>query len=167
MSSLDLISFAANENHVKFRSTLNEMLYSRLSEAIKEKTKDMVSEIFETEKVSDTTEIAEYVSSIIEQAEQTLGTEFTQEEIAESTSHILDLLEKAKKEDEKEEEEEEEEDKDEEEEEEEEEDEEEEEEDEEEEVEDKQEKEEDKDEKKAGKKAKQVFHFDINSHKKG
>jgi hypothetical protein len=52
MSSLDLISFAANENHVKFRSTLNEMLYSRLSEAIKEKTKDMVSEIFETEKVS-------------------------------------------------------------------------------------------------------------------
>jgi hypothetical protein len=163
MSSLDLINFAANENHVKFRSALNEMLYSRLSEAIKEKTKDMVSEIFETEKVSDTTEIAEYVSSIIEQAEQTLGTEFTEEEIAESTSHILDLLEKAKKEDEKEEEEEEEEEEDEEEEEEEED----EDEEEEEEVEDKQEKEEDKDEKKAGKKAKQVFHFDINSHKKG
>jgi hypothetical protein len=159
MSSLDLIKFAANENHVKFRSALSDMLYGKLAEAIQETTKDMVAEIFETQRVDDNSALVEYVSSVIEQAEHQLETEFTQEEIAESTSHILSLLEKAKKKDEEEEDEKEED---------EEEDEDEEEEDEdEEEVEDKQEKEEDKDEKKAGKKAKQVFHFDINSHKKG
>lgn len=161
MSSLDLIKFAADENHVKFRSALNEMLYSKLSEAVKEATVNMVAEIFDTQRADDSSELAEYVSNVIEQAETQLGTEFTEEEIAESTSHILSLLEKEmkKEEEEEDEKEEEEEEEDEEEEEEEEED--------EEEVEDKQEKEEDKDEKKAGKKAKQVFHFDINSHKKG
>lgn len=164
MSSLDLIKFAADENHVKFRSALNEMLYSKLSEAVKVATVNMVAEIFDTQRADDSSELAEYVSNVIEQAEAQLGTEFTEEEIAESTSHILSLLEKEMK---KEEEEEEDEDEEEEEEEEDEEEEEEEEDEDEEEVEDKQEKEEDKDEKKEGKKAKQVFHFDINSHKKG
>jgi len=166
MSSLDLIKFALNENHVKFRSTLNDMLYSRLSEAIQDTTKDMVAEIFDTERVDENSLIAEYVANVIQEAEEKLGTEFTQEEITESTSHILSLLEKKAKdekdEDEKDEEEEEEEEDEEEEEEDEDEDEE-----EEEEEKDKQEKEEDRDEKKAGEKAKKVFHFDIDSHNKG
>ena len=164
MSSLDLIKFVADENHVKFRSTLSEMLYSRLAESIGEKTKDMVADIFGTERLEEEVDLADYVATVIEEAEKQLGAEFTAEEIEESTNHILSLLEKEEKEEDEDEEEKDEEEKDEEEEEEEEEDEEEE---DEEEVEDKQEKEEDKDEKMAGKKAKQVFHFDINSHKKG
>lgn len=172
MSSLQLVEFAASENHVKFRSLLGEMLYARLSEEIKEKTKDMVAEIFDTERVDDMTPLVEYVGEVILEAENALGTELTEEEINETTAYILSLLEekdeekdddkkkkmKKKDEDEDEDEEEEDEEEDEDEEDEEEED---------EEVEDKQEKEEDEDEKKAGKKAKQVFHFDINSHKKG
>lgn len=146
MSSLDLIKFAANENHVKFRSTLNDMLYGKLAEAIQETTKDMVAEIFETERVDDNSILAEYVSAIIEQAESHLGTEFSQEEIAESASHILSLLEKAKKKDEEEDEEEEEE------------------EDEDEEEEDDEEEEEEDEEEAVVKKGGKSFHFDINSH---
>jgi hypothetical protein len=40
MNNIQLIEFAATEKHVKFRSALNEMLYTKLSEQIKEKTKD-------------------------------------------------------------------------------------------------------------------------------
>ena len=47
MSSLDLIKFALNENHVKFRSTLSEMLYVKLSEGIAEKTTETISKIFD------------------------------------------------------------------------------------------------------------------------
>jgi Mg-chelatase subunit ChlI len=158
MSSLDLIKFAANENHVKFRTTLNDMLYGKLAEAIQETTKDMVAEIFETERVDDNSALLEYVSSVIEQAETQLGTEFTQEEIAESTSHILSLLEKTKKKDEEDKDEEKEDEKKEEDE-----DEEDEEDDEEDEEDDE---EEEEDEEKTAKKGGKTFHFDINSHNK-
>lgn len=46
MSSTDLIKFVAEENHVKFRSTLNNLLYSKLSEGISEKTFETLSGIF-------------------------------------------------------------------------------------------------------------------------
>jgi len=96
MSVSHLISFAADENHVKFRSTLSEMLYGKLSEAVKEKTKDMVAEIFKTERVDETPTLVEYVSAVIEKTEQTLGIEMTEDEITEAAGHIVSILESHK-----------------------------------------------------------------------
>ena len=101
MSSLQLVEFAASENHVKFRSLLGEMLYARLSEQIKEKTKDMVAEIFDTERVDDMTPLIEYVGEVILATETALETELTEEEINETTNYILSLLEEKDEDDDK------------------------------------------------------------------
>jgi hypothetical protein len=169
MSSLDLIKFAANENHVKFRSALNEMLYAKLSYVIKESTIDMISEVFNVERLQESSDLVDYINNVISEAEERLGTEFTEQEISESVSYIISLLEKKKEEDEDEEDEDkkkskkkkshkkkskkkddEDEDEDEED------------EDEKDEEEEEEEEEEDKVKKKNGK----IFHFDINSHNK-
>lgn len=49
MSTSDLIKLVAEENHVKFRSSLNDVLYTKLAEQIAEKTTEMISELFDGE----------------------------------------------------------------------------------------------------------------------
>ena len=49
MKHQDLIKSVIEENHVKFRSTLNESLYTLLSEKISNKTFEMMSELFNAE----------------------------------------------------------------------------------------------------------------------
>jgi hypothetical protein len=49
MSSENLVKFALEENHVKFRSALNESLYSLLSEKISDRTLEILANIFEGE----------------------------------------------------------------------------------------------------------------------
>ena len=72
------------------------MLYTKLSEQIKEKTKDMVSEIFETNRTDDNSDLLEYVTNVIAEVESKLNIELTEEEIHESYEYISSLLEKAK-----------------------------------------------------------------------
>jgi hypothetical protein len=158
MSSLNLIKLAATENHVQFRSELNEMLYSLLSEAIKEKTVDVVAEVFNTQKITEDTTLEGYIASVITETEEKLGTELSEEEIGIAASHIVAVLEAKKKDEEEEEEDEEEEEEDEEEDEEEE---------DEEDEDDEEEEEEEDEEEETAKKGGKTFHFDINSHNKG
>ena len=49
MSSPDLIKFVSEENHVKFRSSLNDVLYLKLAEQISERTTEIISELFDGE----------------------------------------------------------------------------------------------------------------------
>lgn len=49
MKNQDLIKSVIEENHVKFRSILNESLYSLLSDKISNKTFEMMSELFDAE----------------------------------------------------------------------------------------------------------------------
>jgi hypothetical protein len=53
MSTPNIIKLVAEENHIKFRSLVNDMLYSKLSESISDKTTNILASIFDAELVEE------------------------------------------------------------------------------------------------------------------
>lgn len=156
MSSLDLIKFALDENHVKFRSTLSEMLYVKLSEGIAEKTTEMISDIFELPVIEEEKKPDADGDGVPDWADKKPGEddnaddEDDDEDNKKKKKKKLEEAKKNKKKDEEDEEEDEDED-----------------DEDEDEDEDDEEEEEEDEEKETMKKGGKTFHFDINSHNKG
>ena len=53
MSNQNLIKLVAEENHVKFRSLVNDILYGKLSEEISNKTTETLASIFDAELIEE------------------------------------------------------------------------------------------------------------------